>query len=205
MEEIVSITHQRSKVTLMLSSGERIQLSKDAFMERPLNEGDIIDLEEYDRWLLLRQYRPALNKAVALLAVRARSKGEIEQKLLAAGYRPCTAEMVIYKLEKEHLLNDAEFAAQWAESRMHSKVGSRRIAMELRRKGVSADKVADALESIPEDEQLRNAVALAEKAAARAKDGEDRRKTYQRTAALLSRRGYSWDITKAALDELFHR
>ena len=205
MEEIVSITHQRNKVILLLGSSERIPLTKEDFLERPLNEGDAIDLDEYDRWLLLRQYRPALNRAVALLAVRDRSKGEIGQKLLAAGYRPCTAEMVVYKLEKEHLLNDAEFAAQWAESRIRSKVGSRRIAMELRRKGVSADETADALESIPEDEQLRNAVVLAEKAIARAKTGEDRRKTYQRTAALLSRRGYSWEITKAALDEIFRR
>ena len=40
------------------------------------------------------------------------------------------------------------------------------------------------------------------KAAARAKSDEDPRKTYQRIAAMLARRGFRWDITKEALAQV---
>ena len=53
--------------------------------------------------------------------------------------------------------------------------------------------------ALGEDAQRADAIALAEKAVARAKPDEDPRKTYQRIAAMLARRGFRWDITKEAL------
>ena len=148
---------------------------------------------------MVRQYRFALDRAVGYLAARARSRREIEQKLLQAGYRPCTVEMVIYKLQRENLLDDADFARQWVESRQHHKLGRSRIAQELRRKGVSQDEAEEALSIIEDDDQLAGAIALAQKAAARIKPGEDMRKASSRIAAMLARRGYSWDIAKEAI------
>ena len=110
--------------------------------------------------------------------------------------------MVLYKLEREHLLNDADFARQWVEARSGRKLGRSRIAQELRRKGIDADEAEEALSAIDEDDQLADAIALAEKAAARAKPDEDPRKTYQRIAAMLARRGFRWDITKEALAQV---
>lgn len=110
--------------------------------------------------------------------------------------------MVLYKLEREHLLNDADFARQWVEARSGRKLGRNRIAQELRRKGIDADEAEEALSAIGEDDQLADAIALAEKAAVRAKSDEDPRKTYQRIAAMLARRGFRWDITKEALAQV---
>jgi regulatory protein len=107
--------------------------------------------------------------------------------------------MVIYKLQRENLLDDADFARQWVESRQHHKLGRSRIAQELRRKGVSQDEAEEALSIIEDDDQLAGAIALAQKAAARIKPGEDMRKASSRIAAMLARRGYSWDIAKEAI------
>ena len=108
MDIITRITRQRGKMQIVISEQETIVVPLSLFRERPLTEGQPINLEEYDNWLMVRQYRHALDRAVACLAARAHSKHEIEQKLLRVGYRPCTVEMVLYKLEREHLLNDAE-------------------------------------------------------------------------------------------------
>ena len=113
MDIITRITRQRGKMQIVISEQETIVVPLSLFRERPLTEGQPINLEEYDNWLMVRQYRHALDRAVACLAARAHSKHEIEQKLLRVGYRPCTVEMVLYKLEREHLLNDADFARQW--------------------------------------------------------------------------------------------
>ncbi len=199
MDVITAIKKERGKYRVTVNECENVLVPVSLMRERPLKEGQQFDLEEYDNWLMVRQYRFALDRAVGYLAARARSKREIEQKLLQAGYRPCTVEMVIYKLQRENLLDDADFARQWVESRQHHKLGRSRIAQELRRKGVSQEEAEEAMSIIEDDDQLAGAVALAQKAAARIKPGEDMRKASSRIAAMLARRGYSWDIAKEAI------
>ena len=201
MDVITAIKKERGKYRVTINDAENVLVPISLMRERPLQEGQPIDLEDYDNWLMVRQYRFALDRAVGYLAARARSKREIEQKLLQAGYRPCTVEMVIYKLERENLLDDADFARQWVESRQNHKLGRSRIAQELRRKGVSQEEAEEALSVIDDDEQLSGAVALAEKAAARIKPDEDMRKAASRIAGMLARRGYSWDIAKQAIQQ----
>lgn len=199
MEVITAIEKQRGKMRVTISESQQILVPISLFRERPLQVGQPIDMEDYDQWLMVRQYRHALDRAVAFLASRARSRREIEDKLLQCGYRPCTVEMVLYKLETEHLLDDADFARQWVEARVNHNLGRNRIAQELRRKGISDPEAQAALESIDDDDQLTAATALVEKALHRAKPGEDPRKTASRITAMLARRGYGWDVAREAL------
>ena len=202
MDVITAIKKERGKYRVTINEAEDVLVPLALMRERPLKEGQPLNLEEYDHWLMVRQYRFALDRAVGYLAARARSTREIEQKLLQAGYRPCTVEMVIYKLQRENLLDDADFARQWVESRQTHKLGRSRIAQELRRKGVSQEEAEEALSVIDDEDQLAGAVALVEKAAARIKPGEDIRKASSRIAGMLARRGYSWDIAKQAIQQV---
>ncbi len=199
MDVITAIRKERGIYRVTVNGSEDVLVPAGLMRERPLREGQPIDLEEYDNWLMVRQYRFALDRAVGYLAARACSKREIEQKLLRAGYRPSTVEMVLYKLERERLLDDADFARQWVESRTNRKLGRSRIAQELRRKGVSQEEAEEALAAIGDEDQLAGAIALAEKAAARIKPDEDMRKAANRVAGMLARRGYSWDIAREAI------
>ncbi len=201
MDVITAIKKERGKYRVTINESEDVLVPLALMHERPLKEGQPIELEEYDNWLMVRQYRFALDRVVGYLAARARSTREIEQKLLQAGFRPSTVEMVIYKLQRENLLDDADFARQWVESRQSHKLGRNRIAQELRRKGVSQEEADEALSVIDDENQLAGAVALAEKAAARIKSGEDIRKATSRIAGMLVRRGYSWDIAKQAIQQ----
>lgn len=201
MDVITAIKKERGKYRVTVNDSDDLLVPISLMRERPLKEGQPIDLEDYDNWLMVRQYRFALDRAVGYLATRARSVREIEQKLLQAGYRPSTVEMVIYKLQRENLLDDADFARQWVESRQNHKLGRSRIAQELRRKGISQEEAEEALSAIGDEDQLAGAVALAEKAAARIKPGEDLRKASSRIAGMLARRGYSWDIARQAIEQ----
>lgn len=200
MDVITQVRKERGCYSVTIGDATDVKVPAPLFRERPLQEGELIDPEEYDQWLMVRQYRQALDRAVGYLAARARSRKEIEDKLLRAGYRPCTVEMVLYKLEKEGLLDDGDFARQWVESRSQ-RMGRERIVRELRQKGVSTQEAEAALETIDEDEQLSGAVALVEKGLARAKAGEDPRKTAARLTAMLARRGYGYDVARAAIEQ----
>lgn len=201
MDVITAIRRERGKMRITINDATEVLVPLLLFRERPLSEGQPLNLEEYDQWLMLRQYRHALDKAVAALAARACSRKEIEGKLLRIGYRPCTVEMVLYKLEREHLLDDADFARQWVEARC-KKLGRRRIAQELRQKGISAEQTDEALKQVDEEEQLACAASLASKALGRAKSGEDPRKTAQRIIAAIVRRGYGYDVARKALQQV---
>ena len=202
MDMITAVVKDRSKFRATINGDTDILVSGKLFRERPLNEGETIDLEEYDNWLMVRQYRQALDRAVAALAARAHSKHELESKLLRAGYLASTVEMVLYKLEKEGFLDDADFARQWVEARTNRKLGTRRIAQELRHKGVSADEAEAALADVDEDEQLAAAISLVEKAMMRTKPGEDPRKVANRITGMLARRGFGWDIARHAIESV---
>ena len=201
MDVITAIRRERGKMSITINDATEVLVPLLLFRERPLSEGQPLNLEEYDQWLMVRQYRHALDKAVAALAARACSRKEIEGKLLRIGYRPCTVEMVLYKLEREHLLDDADFARQWVEARC-KKLGRRRIAQELRQKGISAEQTDEALKQVDEEEQLACAASLASKALGRAKSGEDPRKTAQRIIAAIVRRGYGYDVARKALQQV---
>ena len=202
MDMITSITRERSRLRVIINDDSEVFVPLSLFRERPLTVGEPIDMEEYDQWLLLRQYRHALDRAVAFLAGRARSRREMEERLLRSGYRPCTVEMVLYKLEKEGLLDDADFARQWVDARSARRMGRGRIAQELRRKGVSAREAEEALEGLSEEEQLEGAIVLVEKAMTRTPSGEDPRKTAARITAMLARRGYDYDTAREAISRV---
>ena len=202
MDIITAITKERGRLRIMVNEDSEVLVPLSLFRERPLSVGDAIDMEEYDQWLLLRQYRHALDRAVAFLAGRARSRREMEERLLRSGYRPCTVEMVLFKLEKEGLLDDADFARQWVSARSARRMGRGRIAQELRRKGVSAQEAEEALESLSEEEQLEGAMLLVKKSLSRAPSGEEPRKTAARITAMLARRGYGYDVAREAISRL---
>ena len=201
VSEIEMLRGRRVKITL--DNGDTYLLLKSIWQDRPLEINQAVDAAEYAEWVLQRQYRSALDKAVAMLAQRPCSRGEIEKKLKTVGYSVDTVEMVLFKLDSNGLLNDAEFADQWARYRAGQKLGPRRIARELRyQKGLSPEDTENAILALPEEDQLEAAVSLARKAMNRVKPGEDIRKTRQRILSALVRRGYDWDMARQAVDQV---
>ena len=198
MDVIQSITRVRSRVCYELDTGEKFWLSKAGASALPVQEGEEVDPAEFRKAVLHIQYPAALNAAVAMLARRACSQGEIEAKLKQSLYSPDTIEMVLYKLQKEKLTNDQEFSEQWVHYRSGKNLGPHRIYQELRAKGISEEDAREAMESLDEKDQLDQAAALARKVFQRARPGEDARKTMQRALSALVRRGYSWDFARDA-------
>ena len=198
MELIRSITIHRSMACLILDNGEKYWLSRKDLAEGGYQEGQETDPESLKRFVLLHQYRSALDRAVAMLARRPCSNGEIEQKLRQAHFSEQTIEMVRYKLEREHLLDDHSFTDQWVQYRVSHQYGPRRIYQELRQKGISEEIAENALNEVEETDQSEQAVALALKLLRRSKKDEEPNKVRQRVISAMIRRGYSWEQAKEA-------
>ena len=200
-QDVVTALERSGRHSMLVTINEeiRVLMSRDIWAERPLSEGEELDFAEFSQWLLPRQYPEALNRAVALLAQRARSGGEIRQKLEKACYLEDTIDMVLYKLEKERLLDDVAFARDFAASCARRQMGKTRIRLELARKGLDRELIDRTMEALPQEDGDEAAVRLAQKLLRR-HNGEDARKEMQKVLAAMARRGYSYEDSRQAIE-----
>ena len=197
---ITAVERSKKGAVVTLNGEEKIFVSRALLIEREFAEGQSLQRDELAQWLLPRQYPEALNLAVSLLAQRARSSGEIQKKLRDKFYLPETIEMVLYKLEKEHFLNDESFAMEYAAALSRRQMGRTRIGQELRRKGVAPELIRQALEALDEEEAEDAALVLARKLLKRYEREPDPRKAMQKLLMAMARRGYGFEEARAAAE-----
>ena len=197
--KLISVHRDHGRATLTLSTGETLVMPRAMLKERPYRGGTPFDREAFDSFLLERSYPFAMEKAVALLAMRSRTQQEIADALRKNAYPERTIARVMARLDEAGYINDTDFAEQWVASRTKGR-GARRIRMELRRKGVDSEAIDEALSAIDEDDMLSGALKAARKAAF-GKDMTDPRDR-QKILAALARRGYGYAEARQALETL---
>ena len=200
MVTIEEITQFRKFCCISLDSREKYWIRMSDLELSGFRIGAEYDMNEFLHLIRICQYPHALNHAVSLLARRPCSKQEILNRLLRLKYTKDVSELVVYKLEKEHLLDDEEFCIQWVRFRQDRGFGSSVIRRELKMKGVSDETVDRVLMIQDPSKEYNNAVRLAKKAWGRFSSDETR-KNRQKTILLLVRKGYDWDTARAACAE----
>jgi len=136
-------------------------------------------------------------RALGLLAVRARSRRELERRLLMAGFEVAEVADVLERLERVGLVDDRAFARQVADHAFGVKrAGVRAVAGSLAAAGVSREIIAETVDPHAVDEDGR-ANALAESRAARMRSLEPE-KAFSRLTSLLMRRGFGPEVARGA-------
>ena len=141
-----------------------------------------------------------LASAQRFLSNRPHSEQELRQKLLRRGFKEDDISGILTKLKQAGLVNDALFAAFWAENREAFKPrGKRLTAGELRQKGVAPEVISRVVEPMDESEGAYRAARL--KAAHLASAERD---TFRRKLGdYLLRRGFGYDIIRQTVDRLW--
>lgn len=136
-------------------------------------------------------------RALGLLAVRPRSRRELERRLVGARFEPEEVQDVLDRLERVGLVDDEAFARQFAQHRFGSrKEGSRAVAQGLRAAGIAPSLAEAASQDAPDDDEER-AAELARSRASRL-SGVAPEKAFARLSSLLMRRGYGPEIARSA-------
>ena len=200
MVTVTDISFMRSSACVTLDNGDQFWFRRDDLSSAGFREGASFEKEDFLQHVRLLQYPRALNHAVSMLARRPCSTGEIRSRLLRLRYTEEVADLVLYKLDKEKLLDDADFCLQWIRSRTARRYGPAVIQRELRMKGISEDMIETAFEQAGENGEEDNALALARKAWKRIRPGGDVRKDRQKVISSLVRKGYDWDTARYACD-----
>ena len=110
---------------------------------------------------------------------------------------------VIDDLQCQKLLDDREFARRWVEARLQRANGARKLAQDLRHKGVAADVIDEVLaEYASVLDSSERAVELLSKQAWRYR-GLAPDKAKRRMLGLLARRGCDQDMARAAVEQVW--
>jgi regulatory protein len=139
----------------------------------------------------------AKNAAYRYLALRPRSRGELEGKLRDKGFAEELVRNVLDDLARFGYIDDARFSCQWADARVRLRhFGRRRIERELIEKGVGREIVEAALDGcIDGQREFETARSAAEKKYP-ALRGLDRETRLRRLSGLLERKGFSFGVIR---------
>ena len=142
----------------------------------------------------------ALDAALKLLEAGDKSCREVRQRLEKKSFAAGVIDAVLGRLETSGLLDDRHFAEQLAE-RLTPKAGRKRIAFELRRRGVADAVIEEQMVRLSdEDEQARlNEVGMRQwRRASRLEAQVRRRKVF----GYLARSGFEADMIRSFFEKL---
>jgi regulatory protein len=149
--------------------------------------------------------RSTYDRALDLLAIRGRSVAELRRRLIQKGEGAAAVDETIARLIDQKLLDDAEFARQFARAKVVGAGASRRrISAELARKGVARSVSDTAIDELGETEGIDLSAAihrLAEKkwrSLAKLDEETARRRLY----GFLARRGFGPDEIRSVMAAL---
>ncbi|MDQ6419182.1 RecX family transcriptional regulator [Paenibacillus sp. LHD-117] len=136
--------------------------------------------------------------AVAYLGAKPRTSKQIHQYLTRKELEDSHIDYAIERLESEKLVDDEQYARQFAEGRLRTgHKGRLMIRQELQQRGVSKQAASEALSALDRDSELAFATALAQKKA-KSLTGEPAKRRSKLMGFLL-RRGFPGDIVREAM------
>ncbi|MBP2331045.1 regulatory protein [Kibdelosporangium banguiense] len=140
---------------------------------------------------------------MTLLTARPRTRSELKKALLKKELSEEVAEQVLGRLDDVGLIDDAAFAEMWVRSRhTYQGMGRKALSIELRRRGVDNDTVAEAVAAVDEEAEEERARQLVRKKLP-SMSSADQQAKIRRLVGMLARKGYSQGLAyRVVKDEL---
>jgi regulatory protein len=169
---------------------ERTPIERTPIERTPIERARAADPASVARTILLRQ-----------LTVGPRTRAQLAAALARKGVPDDVAAAVLDRFEQIELVDDAEFARQWVQTRHAGRGLARRaLAHELRHRGVDDETVRAAVDQLDDDAELVAARTLVRRRARSMAHDEPARRA-RRLAGILARKGYSSAVALRAIRE----
>lgn len=144
-----------------------------------------------------------MNRAVKLLAAKPRSIGELRERLLEKNWTNAEiVDRVIERLEEYKYLDDPQFAADLAVSKLRQRPqGKRKLLQSMSRKKLSKEDVdtaiKNAFEKIPETDLIDRAIEKRLRVKGKPETREDKKKFFDH----LLRQGFDFSLIREKMAE----
>ena len=190
--------HTITAITVQKRNPQRVNIDLDGefafglsrIVAAWLHVGRVLSDQEIAQLQAKETQEVAFQNALHFISYRPRTTAEIESKLTEKGYAETVIQAAIERLRANGLLDDSNFARTWVENQSTFRPrGQRALAFELRRKGVTDEVIAQALEETPAEEELAYQAGTRQ---ARKLAALERNEFRMKLSAFLARRGFSY-------------
>src|SRR5664280_2445273 len=197
-----------NNVIVLLDNDQKLFLSYEVLLKNGLRKGSEVSESHFDYLVKENQKYFIKQKAFALLGKRIHSVYELRTKLRQKKYDADLIQLTIDDLLNTRYLDDMKFAEMYAEEKLRLKLwGKTKLKSELMKKGISSSIITAVLEDKfpPVDEELDNVSQLVKKKYSQLMNRNmEHQKLVKRLYAFLISRGYSYDVSRQAIEKLFN-
>ena len=201
---IVPAHRPAGRFAVFVDGREIAVLTLEAIERLRLAVGRAVDgMEEQVELERLRLH--AYDRALNMLAFRARSSSELARSMQRKGEERIHVDWALARLKEQGLLDDAAFARSFARSKVvDGKQSRRRVQQDLARKGVSRSLSDEAIDTVFEEEAVDQRAIVEEAARRKLRSLAGLEPTVQRRRlyGFLARRGYDLDDIRSALSAI---
>lgn len=195
--KVTSIKQQvkrAGRYSIFVDEKYAFSLSDDKLLEQKLAVGDELEASAVKKLKQLSADDKIYNASLNYIAIRPRSRWEIDSYLKRKGASSPLVDQIIKKLEKLDLINDEAFASAWIRNRkLLNPRSHRKLVVELKAKRVPDTVITKVLQKNT-DEEREIIKMLAERKRRQSKYQDD-----QKLAQYLARQGFNYDDIKSAL------
>lgn len=195
---ITAIEPRRKQMCALFIDGEYVMnLDAQTLIENRFDVGREISDDDLKFVIEQSSFKRAKDKALWLISYRSHSRKELFDKL-KRDFDEASAEKAVDRMEQLGLINDEEFARQYARKLIYGKKMSLKSAeYELLRKGIDGITAEEVLYELEYDPQNQIIDIINKKY-----KNIDDEKIRRRAVAALQRKGYSWEEIRQAIESL---
>lgn len=187
---------RQGRYSIFVAGKYAFSLSEGALLESKLRNGQELTEAQIGEFKQTSANDKVYNNALTYVALRPRSRWEMEQYLKRKKASPPLSENILNKLGNIGLLDDEGFARSWvANRRLLKPTSQRRLTQELRSKHIADDIARQVLEADETDELtvLRELIQR--------KRRQTRYQDNQKLMQYLAGQGFNYGDIKAALED----
>ncbi len=189
-------THDKSRCNVEVDGRFFCGMALETVILNRLKVGSSVSYEALSAMQLESEKSAALDKALTHLTASQKTERDTRLFLQRKGYVEEVIDYVVEKLREYGYLDDTAYAVSYTEAAKKGK-GSRLIAAELKRKGLSEEAISAAMEGV--GDELEGATRVLQKYL-RGKEIDE--KMLKKAYSYLISKGYDYDTARSALAAL---
>lgn len=194
IEEVKKSERKRGRFLVRLEDGDILRVTEEELLRFGLRAGAELDGEMLEAVKASVKKSSAKAAAANMIGSRALSKKELTKRLIKKGNDEEDAQAAADWLEDIGAVDDAGYAAALVRHYGGKGYGAARVKEELRRRGVERELWDQALEEMPETEEILDQL-IQKKCKGDLSDPKEKK----RVCDALMRRGFGWGDVRAAM------
>ncbi len=192
----------KKRYSLFFNEEYAFGVEEETLIKFGLFKGTELSNEEIKKIQKEDEKNRAISLAIRFLARRLRTEKEVKQKLLKEGIEEETIAVVINRLIEMGYLNDDFYAEAFTNTTKGiSKKGPKIVTRELQKKGVQLETIKEALDDYSQEEQVSNALEIAQKYINRQQSVSEKI-AKQKAQVFLMQKGFDGEVISLVMQQL---